>query len=94
MLTLKDCKDFADLTEEETRVIAEQQGVHEIVATAMGSSLLESDEGVSHMKRLLLKSIDKAEAQGRKRKVNRLQRALARLDKSHPHSKPGRRHRS
>jgi len=88
MLTLRDCLDFADIPEEEIRVIAEQHGVHEVVATAMGSALLESDEGISQMKRFLLNGIYKAEGQGRGREAHRLQSALARLEANHPHCKP------
>ena len=76
MLTLRECLDFCELGDDEIVAIAEHEGVTEIVAAEIGSTLLETDEGVRQIKRILGEAIEKAKAQEHPRKARRLERAL------------------
>jgi hypothetical protein len=80
MLTLRECLDFSGLSEEEIQVIAEHEGLPEIAAAAMGSALLDSEEAIGEIKRLLRTELRSANRHGRSTKAGRLQTMLDGLD--------------
>lgn len=84
MLTLQECLDFSELTEEEIDAIAEHERVSEIVAAELGCYLLQSDTGVQLLKRFLLDDIERAERRGRHRKAQRLREVFGRFSVTHP----------
>ena len=47
MITLKECFDFADISEEEVRSIAKRKGVPEIIAVAWRASEMTDETGDS-----------------------------------------------
>jgi hypothetical protein len=63
MLTLQDCIDLSDLTEEEIVAIAEHEHLPEIVAAELGSYLVHLPEGRRAIKAIIRDDI--AGAQGR-----------------------------
>lgn len=64
MLSLKDCIDMCDLTEEEVAAIAETEGLPTIVAAQVGCTLLRSEGGVEYLRCVLRTRAEKAVASG------------------------------
>lgn len=64
MLSLKDCIDMCDLTEEEVAAIAETENVPAIVAAQVGCALLRSEGGVEYLRCVLRERAEKAVAKG------------------------------
>jgi hypothetical protein len=76
MLTLKDCLDFCELTEDEIHVIAEHEHLPEIVAAEFGSMLLYTTNGTRIIQRYIEDNIKDAESRGQAIKVERLHDVL------------------
>lgn len=83
MLTLKQCVDFCELTEEEVHAIAEYERVPEIAAAGLGSSLLQSRGGIQAIQNYILENIHYAESRGEIWKVEHLQQVLAQFSAAH-----------
>ena len=64
MLSLKDCIDMCDLTEEEVVAIAETEKLPTIVAAQVGCSLLRSEGGVEYIRCVLRTRAERAVADG------------------------------
>jgi hypothetical protein len=64
MLSLKDCIDMCDLTEEEVAAIAETENIPAIVAAQIGCNLLRSEGGVDYIRCVLRTRVEKAVASG------------------------------
>lgn len=60
MLALRDCIDMCDLTEQEVAAIAEEESLPPIVAVMVGCSLLRSQRGLDHMRRMLRNRAERA----------------------------------
>lgn len=89
MLTLQDCIELSDLTEEEILAIAEHEHIPEIVATELGSYLVHNPDGVPHLKRMILEDIEKAKARDDLEHALKLRLVLAHFIRSHPDYLPG-----
>lgn len=88
MLSLQDCIDFSDLSEDEIGAIAEHEHVPEIVAAEIGATLLQSTSGVCLLKLYLLENIEQARALGHFEKAARLEKLYRRFDREHPGADP------
>ena len=86
MLTLQECLEFCDLTEDEIHAIAEHEHVPEIVAAELGDCLLRSQEGICLIRRFMLDDIENAESHGQRGKADHLHQVLAHFDALHPTS--------
>lgn len=86
MLTLQECLDFCELTEDEIHTIAEHERLPEIVAAERGSCLLETREGVCLIKRYLVEDIVNAELHHQLGKATRLHQAFDHFNVTHPTS--------
>ncbi|MDQ2694037.1 MAG: hypothetical protein M3Z21_01415 [Pseudomonadota bacterium] len=84
MLTLQECLEYCELTEDEIHAIAEHEHVPEIVAAELGSCLLETDEGVCLIRRYMLDDIRQAVSRGMISKAQLLHEVLAHFDETHP----------
>ena len=84
MLTLQECLEFCELTEDEIHAIAEHEHVPEIVAAELGDCLLQSEEGVCLIRRYMQDDINLAEAQGQRLKAQHLVEVLAHFNEVHP----------
>lgn len=84
MLTLQECLEFTELTEDEIHAIAEHEHVPEIVAAELGDCLLRSEEGICLIRRFMLDDIATAQFHGQKGKANRLHQVLAHFNETHP----------
>jgi hypothetical protein len=83
MLTLKDCLDFCELTEDEIHAIAEHERLPEIVAAELGTQLLESKKGQSAIQRYIRENIRSARSHGRLDKARHLSEVLAQFTAAH-----------
>lgn len=88
MLSLQECIDFSDLSEDEIEAIAEHEHVPEIVAAEIGSSLLQTNSGVCLIKLYLLENIEHARSRRQFDKARRLEKLYRRFDREHPGADP------
>ena len=84
MLTLKDCLELSELSEDEVHLIAEHEHIPEIVACELGSELLHSDEGVTRIKSYMLDCVETARRAGDPVRAEALYAIYRRFDDSHP----------
>ena len=84
MLTLQDCIELCDLTEEEVEAIAEHEHIPIIVAAELGSYLVHSPEGVPMIRKFIRDDIEAAEARGDKAHVRLLKLVLWHFIQTHP----------
>lgn len=84
MLTLKECLDFCELSEEEIHAIAEHEHVPEIIAAELGSSLLQSRRGIQAIQNYILDNIHYAQAHGQIGKAEHLKQVLSEFRALHP----------
>lgn len=84
MLTLQECLEFCDLTEDEIHAIAEHEHLPEIVAAELGDCLLQTEEGVCLIRRYMQEDISLAEAHGQRSKAQHLAEVLAQFNAAHP----------
>ncbi|MGA9396442.1 MAG: hypothetical protein WCA83_13605 [Azonexus sp.] len=64
MLTLQDCIELSDLTEEEVLAIAEHENIPEMVAVELGSYLVHGPDGEKRIKRMIVDDIKHAQETG------------------------------
>lgn len=64
MLTLQDCIECSDLTEEEILAIAEHEHIPEMVAVELGCYLVHTPSGEKRIKRMILDDIKHATESG------------------------------
>ncbi len=88
VLTLKDCIELCDLTEEEVEAIAEHEHIPTIVAAELGNYLVHSPEGVPMIRRFIVDDTKAAEARGDFRRVTVLKLVLWHFIQTHPDNKP------
>lgn len=84
MLTFNDCLGFCEVTEEEIAAISEHEHCADIVAAEIGYTLLQSEQGVSQLKRFILDDIEHARACGRVAKSVQLEELYRHFDTIHP----------
>ena len=63
-LSLQDCIDMSDLTEEEILAIAEHERIPEVLAIELGSYLVHTPGGEKRIKRMIQDDIQRARASG------------------------------
>jgi len=64
MLTLQDCIELSDLTEDEILAIAEHENIPEMVAVELGSYLVHGPSGEKRIKRMIVDDINHARETG------------------------------
>lgn len=64
MLTLQDCIELSDLTEDEILAIAEHEHIPEMVAVELGSYLVHAPNGEKNIKRMIADDIAHARQTG------------------------------
>jgi hypothetical protein len=83
MLTLRDCIDLCDLTEDEILAIAEHEHIPEIIAMEYGQYLIHCDDGEPCIRAIIRDDIRHAEQRGEKDRVVRLKLVLKHFIDSH-----------
>ncbi len=84
MLTWIDCLSFADLTADEVRAIAEHEHISEMAAVELGAWLCQDDNGVRHVKSMILEDLEAAVARGDILRAAQLKLALRHFCDTHP----------
>ena len=86
MLTLQDCIGLCELTEEEIKAIAQHERVPEIIAAELGEYLIHCENGVPHIRKIILEDIEEAKSRGHIEDVERLNLVLKHFIVTHPDS--------
>ncbi|MEW4983905.1 MAG: hypothetical protein AB1Y26_11755 [Cycloclasticus sp.] len=89
MLTYEDCADLSDLTGEEIDAIAEHENIPRIIAVELGHYLLEADDGVPAIKKIILDDLNNAQAKGDAVQTAKLKLVLQHFVVTHPQNKAG-----
>lgn len=76
--------DFLDLTDEEIEALAMHEHVPLIVASELGSYLLQTPDGIPMIKRAIIDDIEEAEERGDTTQATRLRATLAHFVATHP----------
>lgn len=84
MLTLEECFEFCDLTQEEVHEIAEHEHLPEIVAAELGHTLLKTPRGIYVIRGYLLENLEKAASNGNLRKARYIDEVITRFNAAHP----------
>ena len=83
MLTIEDCIELSELTEEEILAIAEHEHVPEMVAVEMGNYLTHTASGEKRIKRMILDDIETARAKNDSHRVTMLKMVLKHFVEHH-----------
>jgi S-ribosylhomocysteine lyase LuxS involved in autoinducer biosynthesis len=83
MLTLQDCIELSELTEDEILAIAEHEHIPEMAALEMGHYLVHTPEGEKRIKRMILDDIQAARDHGNLRHAATLKLALKHFVEHH-----------
>ena len=78
MLSIRDCLDYCDLTDDEVALIAEHEDIPDAAAAQIACGLVQTPEGVLILTRCLTDMVDRAE------KAERARLVFARFQKDHP----------
>lgn len=84
MLTLQDCLDYCDLTEEEVDLFAEHEHIPVEVAGPMICGLVQTEEGVKLMCNCLSDLVSEAMVHGSISKAERVLHVYAEFRSAHP----------
>lgn len=84
MLSIRDCLDYCDLTEDEVSLIAEHEGIPEISAAQVACGLVQTQEGVLLITNYMLDLIERADEEGDRAKAERARSLCAQFMADHP----------
>jgi len=79
---MRDCLDYCDLTDDEVTLIAEFEGIPDVMAGQVLCGLVQTDEGVQMLTRCLQELIDFADAAGMPDKAARARAGYIRFSSS------------
>ncbi|MDR1661370.1 MAG: hypothetical protein LBR95_02925 [Azoarcus sp.] len=83
MLSMRDCLDYCDLTDDEVTLIAEFEGIPDVTAAQVLCGLVQTDEGVQLLARWLRELVEYASAAGMPDKAARAQAEFDRFSTVH-----------
>jgi hypothetical protein len=89
MLTMRDCLDYCDLTDEEVKLFAEHEHIPDEVAAPLACSLVQTDEGVKIIYGYLSDLASDALDQGSMAKAKHVISVYAEFRTAHPLAKAG-----
>ena len=84
MISIKDCLDYSDLTEEEIAVIAEHEHLPYAVAVQMACCLAQTEEGNAVLRCVLKDAVCDAERCGHAESLAAARRAWSQFTANHP----------
>ena len=84
MISIKDCIDYSDLTEDEVAAIAEHEHLPYACAAQMACCLAQSQEGTELLRCLLKNAVCDAATCGHEESVRLAQHALQQFIANHP----------
>jgi hypothetical protein len=83
MLTLQDCLELCELTEDEVLAIAEHEHITEMAALELGNYLVHTPEGERRIKAMIADDIDAARVRGDVRHAAMLKLVLRHFVQTH-----------
>jgi hypothetical protein len=84
MLSIRDCLDYCDLTDEDVAIIAEHHDIPEAAAAQIACGLVQSREGTLMLTQFMLDLVDAAEHRGDHLRAERFRAACIRFIRTHP----------
>ncbi|WP_354599100.1 hypothetical protein [Uliginosibacterium flavum] len=84
MLTMQDCLDYCDLTNDEVELFAEHQHIPDEVAAPLACSLVQTDEGVKLICSCLSDMVSDAMIHGAIEKAEHVLHVYAEFRSAHP----------
>jgi hypothetical protein len=79
MLTVQECVDMSELSNEAIRAIAEHEHIPEVVAAELGQELLKGTGGILEIQRILEEDLELAVQAGEQDQINNRKRVLERF---------------
>lgn len=86
MLTLQDCIEMSDLSEEEILAIAEHENIPEMVAVELGCYLVHMPSGEKRIRRMIIDDIERASEAGDVKHAALLRSVLKHFVECHSHA--------
>jgi hypothetical protein len=83
MITIQDCIELSELTEEEILAIAQHEGIPEMAAVELGNYLVHTAEGEQRIKTMILEDILEAQRGGHLQRVLTLKLCLRHYVQQH-----------
>lgn len=84
MLSIRDCLDYCDLTEDEVSLIAEHEGITDCAAAQVACGLVQTPEGILLLTTFMLDLVERANEEGDRSKVERAKSLCAQFMADHP----------
>jgi hypothetical protein len=84
MLSIRDCLDYCDLTEDEVSLFAEHTGIPEGAAAQMICGMVQTPEGVLVLTHYMLDLVERANAAGDPEQLERARALCKRFMADHP----------
>ena len=84
MLSIRDCLDYCDLTDDEVALIAEHEGIPDVAAAQIACGLVQTPEGVVLLNQYMTDLVERAEVLGQREEAQRMRAICARFQKDHP----------
>lgn len=84
MLSIRDCLDYCDLTDDEIELIAEHGDIPDVAAAILACGLVQTSEGVLVLTRTLQELVERADERGDSEKSRHAREVCARFMSDHP----------
>lgn len=84
MLSIRDCLDYCDITDEEVALIAEHEGIPDVAAAQVACGMVQTPEGVLLLTNYLQDLINRATQRGQVDKAEQARSICARFMADHP----------
>ena len=88
MLTIQDCIELSELTEEEILAIAQHEHIPAMAAVELGNYLVHTAEGEKRIKAMIVDDIEEAQRGGRVQRVLTLKLCLKHYLQHHAGTRP------
>ncbi len=84
MLSIRDCLDYCDLTDDEISLLAEHEDIPDAAAAQMACGLVQTREGVLLLTNFMLDLVERANQRGDTAEAERAKSVCARFMADHP----------
>ena len=84
MLSIRDCLDYCDLTDDEVALIAEHEGIPEVAAAQIVCGMVQTPEGVLVLTGYMQDLIERATRRGDINRAEQAKNVCARFMADHP----------
>lgn len=84
MLSMKDCLDYCDLTDDEVALVAKHEGIPDAAAAQVCCGMVQTPEGVVMLTNYMRNLIDEAKERGELDWARQAQKVCARFMADHP----------